>query len=194
MALAAALLASLPASADFSAFSLALFLRAASALGRERSLPETTVDRLSAWSAHSLWLMDADARVPAIGDFDDCRVIATTQAPEPRYVASIVAAVSGCVGRPDLAPPANDPSIRDVILVHRYHQQPVGMHSFDGGYSVFRSRRDPIVLTFDHGPTGYLSIAAHGHADTLSIWLSVGSRRYRNLEHCIIRTGICEIC
>lgn len=164
--------------AGYSAFSIELFLLAASALGRERSLPETTVDRLSAWSAHSLWLMDADARVPAIGDFDDCRVIATTQAPEPRYVASIVAAVSGCIGRPDLAPPATDPSIRDVILgcAKVSPAQPVGMRSFaSGGYSVFRSRhKDPIVLTFDHGPTGYLSIAAHGHADTLSIWLSVG--------------------
>jgi uncharacterized heparinase superfamily protein len=52
------------------------------------------------------------------------------------------------------------------------------MRSFtSGGYSVIRSRhKDPVVLTFDHGPIGYLSIAAHGHADTLSIWLSVGSQ------------------
>ena len=166
--------------AGYSAFSIELFLLAAAALGRERSLPATTVDRLSAWSEHSLWLMDTDARVPAIGDFDDCRVIATTQAPEPKYVASIVAAVSGCVGRLDLAPPAKDPGIRDVILgsAKASPAQPVGMRSFtSGGYSVFRSRhKDPVVLTFDHGPIGYLSIAAHGHADTLSIWLSVGSQ------------------
>ena len=32
----------------------------------------------------------------------------------------------------------------------------------------------PAVLTFDHGPVGYLSIAAHGHADTLAVWLSIG--------------------
>jgi len=42
---------------------------------------------------------------------------------------------------------------------------------------VIRSRhKAPIVLTFDHGPVGYLSIAAHGHADTLAIWLSAGSQ------------------
>jgi uncharacterized heparinase superfamily protein len=29
-------------------------------------------------------------------------------------------------------------------------------------------------LVFDHGPLGYLSIAAHGHADALAIWLSIG--------------------
>jgi hypothetical protein len=167
-------------STGYSAFSIELFLLAATALGRESSLPATTVDRLSAWSEHCLWLMDTDAKVPAIGDFDDCRAIATTQAPEPKYVASIVAVVSGCVGRPDLAPPAKDPSIRDVILgsANVSPAQPVGMRSFtSGGFSVIRSsHKDPVVLTFDHGPIGYLSIAAHGHADTLSIWLSVGSQ------------------
>jgi hypothetical protein len=167
-------------SPGYTAFSIELFLVAATALGREGSLPVTTVDRLSAWSKHSLWLMDADAKVPAIGDCDDCRVIATTQAPEPRYVASVVAAVSGCVGRLDLAPPAKDPSIRDVILGSAAvaPAQRVGTRSFtSGGYSIIRSRhKDPVVLTFDYGPIGYLSIAAHGHADALSIWLSVGSQ------------------
>lgn len=169
-------------SPGYSAFSIELFLLAATALGREGSLPGTTVDRLSAWCEHSLWLMDTDAGVPAIGDFDDCRAIATIQAPEPRYVASIVAAVSSCVGRPDLAPTAKDPSLRDLILasakVSAAQTKPVGIRSFtSGGYSVIRSgHRDPVVLTFDHGPIGHLSIAAHGHADTLSIWLSVGSQ------------------
>ncbi|MEH2609787.1 heparinase II/III family protein [Bradyrhizobium sp. AZCC 1693] len=167
-------------SPGYSAFSIELFLLAATALEREGSLPAATVERLSAWSEHSLWLMDSDAKIPAIGDFDDCRAIATTQAPEPKYVASIVAVVSGCVGRPDLAPPAKDPSIRDVILgsANVSPAQPVGMRSFtSGGFSVIRSwHKDPVVLTFDHGPIGYRSIAAHGHADTLSIWLSVGSQ------------------
>jgi uncharacterized heparinase superfamily protein len=167
-------------SPGYTAFSIELFLLAATALGREGNLPATTVDRLSAWSEHSLWLMDTDAKVAAIGDFDDCRAIATTQAPEPKYVASVVAAVSGCVGRPDLAPPAKDPSLRELIIgsAKVSSAQPVGLRSFtSGGYSVIRSRhKDPAVLTLDHGPVGYLSIAAHGHADTLSIWLSVGSQ------------------
>ena len=167
-------------SPGYTAFSIELFLLAATALGRERGLPVATVERLSAWSEHSLWLMDTGAKVPAIGDFDDCRAIATTQAPEPKYVASVVAAVSGCLGRPDLAPPAKDPSIRDVILASARTSpaQRIGMRTFmSGGYSVFRGvQKAPVVLTFDHGPIGYLSIAAHGHADTLSIWLSVGNQ------------------
>jgi uncharacterized heparinase superfamily protein len=36
--------------------------------------------------------------------------------------------------------------------------------------------KTPAVLTFDHGPVGYLSIAAHGHADTLAVWLSIGDQ------------------
>jgi hypothetical protein len=187
-------------SAGYTAFSIELFLVAAAALAREGSLPATTVDRLSAWSEHSLWLMDTAAKVPAIGDFDDCRAIATTQGPEPKYVASVVAAVSGCVSRPDLAPPARDQGIRDVILgsAKTSPAQCVGLRSFTrGGYSVFRSRhKHPVVLTFDHGPIGYLSIAAHGHADTLSVWLSVGGQPVivDAGTTSIIRIGAFEIC
>ena len=124
--------------------------------------------------------MDADARVPAIGDFDDCRAIATTQAHEPKYVASIVAVVADCIGRPDLAPSAKDPSIRDIVLgsagISATHR--AGLRSFPkGGYSVIRGTdKTPVVLIFDHGPVGYLSIAAHGHADTLAVWLSIGNQ------------------
>ena len=53
-----------------------------------------------------------------------------------------------------------------------------GLRTFPaGGYSVFRGNGEaPAVLTFDHGPLGYLSIAAHGHADSLAVWLSAGSQ------------------
>lgn len=48
---------------------------------------------------------------------------------------------------------------------------PNGFHAPDGGLVVLRScgRR----LTMDVGPLGYLSIAAHGHADALAVTLSV---------------------
>lgn len=171
-------------SPGYVAFSIELFLVAAAALGRERTLPLGTVDRLAAWAEHSLWLMDADGRVPQIGDFDDCRVVATRQAPESKYAASIVAAISACLDRPDLTPAAKDPSIRDVLLGSAFctaaatptHR--TGLRSFPiGGYSVIRSNQHKLVtFTFDHGPIGYLSIAAHGHADSLSIWLSVGDQ------------------
>jgi uncharacterized heparinase superfamily protein len=167
-------------SPGYTAFSVELFLLAAVACARERSLPAPTAARLAAWAEHSLWLMDADAKVPAIGDFDDCRAIATTQAHEPRYVASIVAAVAGCIDRPDLAPPKKDLGIRDIIFgsVEPLHTARDGLRSFlKGGYSVVRCMGNtPVVLIFDHGSIGYLSIAAHGHADTLAVWLSIGDQ------------------
>jgi Heparinase II/III-like protein/Heparinase II/III N-terminus len=167
-------------SLGYTAFSIELFLLAATAIGRNRNLPKATTDRLSAWAEYSLWLSDTDGRLPAIGDFDDCRVIATTQAPESRYIASILAAVADCIGRQDLAPPAKDSGIRDLLLgsAGTFSNDRVGMRSFlTGGYSVLRSMgKTPAVLTIDHGPIGYLAIAAHGHADALAIWLSVGNQ------------------
>src|SRR6185369_3011851 len=53
---------------------------------------------------------------------------------------------------------------------------PIGVRHFDdGGYTVFRPyvKNREIMLVMDHGPLGYLSIAAHGHADALSVWLHV---------------------
>jgi len=46
----------------------------------------------------------------------------------------------------------------------------------EGGYYVLRSEQDKgeILMLFDCGPLGYLSIAAHGHADALSFILNVG--------------------
>ncbi|HEX4507926.1 MAG TPA: alginate lyase family protein, partial [Alphaproteobacteria bacterium] len=43
-----------------------------------------------------------------------------------------------------------------------------------GGYTAVRE--GSMLLVFDHGPLGYLSIAAHGHADALSIWLHVDGK------------------
>jgi hypothetical protein len=164
----------------YTAFTIELFLVAALAFGRQHDLPAATKDRLAAWAEHSLWLMDTEARTPAIGDTDEGRVIATSQVREPRYVASIVSAVASCIGRPDLAPPGVDPSIRDVLFgsTVRTPVQRNGLRSFPaGGYTVIRDKGEaPAVLTFDHGSVGYLSIAAHGHADTLAVWLSIGSQ------------------
>jgi hypothetical protein len=43
-----------------------------------------------------------------------------------------------------------------------------GVHRFpDGGWTVWRERG--LLVTFDHGPLGLGSLAAHGHADALSV-------------------------
>ena len=52
----------------------------------------------------------------------------------------------------------------------------LGVRSFKlGGYSIVRRAIESrtMIVVFDHGPLGYLSIAAHGHADALAIWLDI---------------------
>lgn len=43
----------------------------------------------------------------------------------------------------------------------------------DGGVTILRADGGRIVLAFDHGPLGFGSLAAHGHADALSVQLYV---------------------
>jgi len=45
----------------------------------------------------------------------------------------------------------------------------------EGGYWIVRNDAADARLLFDCAPLGYLSIAAHGHADCLSVWLNVGA-------------------
>ncbi|MGM1032026.1 MAG: alginate lyase family protein [Bacillota bacterium] len=49
----------------------------------------------------------------------------------------------------------------------------------NGGLSILRSERDSIeaILTFDHGPLGFGTLSAHGHADALSITLGINGKQ-----------------
>jgi hypothetical protein len=165
----------------YSAFAIELCLLSFYVLGLQPpDLPDAIRHRLCAWADHARWMMDSTGRVPAIGDCDESRVVSMSQEVEPRYVASIAAAVAGYFQRLDLAPPHADPHLRDNLFksVTKNSDNPIGVRTWqDGGYTVVRSRpAEPIVLVLDHGPLGYLSIAAHGHADTLAIWLAIGGR------------------
>jgi hypothetical protein len=44
----------------------------------------------------------------------------------------------------------------------------------DAGLACVRSHDDNVRLLVDFGPLGFTSIAAHGHADALSLWLAIG--------------------
>jgi len=135
-----------------------------------------TLDRLAKGADHLDWLLDISGYAPAIGDNDEGRTIALPRDREPRYVASIVAAVAGLTGRGESPP--HDPHLRDAIFSTPGDQRNMleGMQTFStGGYSVVHNQLNgrSLDLVFDHGPLGYLSLAAHGHADALAIWLSV---------------------
>jgi hypothetical protein len=149
-------------------------------LSAEAGTPLATdvLDRLGLGAAFLKTLLDETGTAPAIGDDDETRVIAQIPQREPRYVASVVAALAGLLDRPDLAPPDRDPHLRDALFASPATPGTAseGVRTFpQAGVSVAREtiagRR--VHLVFDHGPMGYGALAAHGHADALAVWLSV---------------------
>ena len=102
--------------------------------------------RLDRFADFVFSLADQRGCVPAIGDDDEGRVL--------RFM------------------PSHETYAFDVARRIKPAHVPTGLSIFrDGGYSIFRDRRWHVV--FDHGPLGYLSIAAHGHADALSVIVSL---------------------
>lgn len=124
------------------------------------------------------WTIDDVGRAPRIGDGDDGRVLALTQAPEPRYAASVAAMVARWLRKPNPSAAFCDLALRDLLGRPTTPAiAPTGMRTFKaGGMTVWRfgTANGGVVLTFDHGPLGFLAIAAHGHADALAVGLSWG--------------------
>ncbi len=107
-------------------------------------LAAASLERLSAFADFIAWLADFEGRVPAIGDDDEGLVLALS-ARHGRYAVEIAGRIAAIGARQ-------------------------GLKTFaQGGYSVLR--QEGWHLIFDHGPLGYLAIAAHGHADALSFTL-----------------------
>jgi uncharacterized heparinase superfamily protein len=48
----------------------------------------------------------------------------------------------------------------------------------DAGLACLRSDDGSVRLLMDFGPLGFTSIAAHGHADALSLWLAIGDEYF----------------
>lgn len=136
------------------------------------------LDRSADYLAAVVGISDPD---PRYGDEDEG--FALRLGPEPRRTVrehlGIVAALTHnprarAVGTPTLfaswvegiVPPCKDPHGNEGVGI------PANLYARDGGLVVLRAgtRR----LTVDVGPLGYLSIAAHGHADALAVTLSLG--------------------
>lgn len=148
------------------------------ARGLGAPLPDATHKRLESFANFVCWLSDNEGRAPAIGDDDEGRVI-TLVRHETRYPTSVAAAIAGFLGRADLTP-VTELDLRNAIMpAGAPVPSPTGTHSFrNGGYTVHRgpvAGRDAILVV-DHAPLGYLSIAAHGHADALAINLVVDNK------------------
>jgi hypothetical protein len=128
-------------------------------------------ERFAAFVEFIRWLVDETGRVPNIGDDDGGRVISSFGFPENCYAASVAAAAAA---RFSLAQPvaviSDGPQLRGAFFPPSAPalRPPTGVRCFEsGGYTVVREHRAGrrLRLVIDHGPLGYLSIAAHGHAD-----------------------------
>lgn len=141
--------------------------------------------------------MDLSGRVPMVGDADDAVMVRWV--PEPatpndrgfNVYRSLLATGAVLFGRPDFRLKAggfDDKSrwllgdrgaLRFGALAEAAASAPSRRTFPDGGYwllgDAFGTAREVHVLA-DAGPLGYLSIAAHGHADALAFTLSAGGQ------------------
>jgi hypothetical protein len=162
---------------------------AANANGQK--LPATYWKRIESMIEFLASLMDVAGNVPMLGDADDGFVVKLAADKIDCPFKSLIATGSLLFDRPDFATKAailDDksrwllPPKYDVAAfgeLRRGSTQPyTPRRSFpESGYYLLGSEFETdqeVRMLVDCGPLGYLSLAAHGHADSLAIVLSVG--------------------
>lgn len=106
-------------------------------------------------------------RVPQVGDEDDGRVLLAWDGPS--RVDLVGNALAARIGADALDAGATGLASLLFGAVGRAPRAAAdGVHRFpNGGWTVWRERG--LLVTFDHGPLGLGALAAHGHADALSV-------------------------
>jgi Heparinase II/III-like protein/Heparinase II/III N-terminus len=138
-------------------------------------------------------VMDVGGNVPAWGDSDDAVMVRFNPAEGFDAYASLLSTGAVLFKRQDFkakAPVFDDKSrwllgdtaaAEFAVLQVDCPSQPVRRVFPEGGYYVlgsdFGTSRE-VCIVADAGPLGYLSIAAHGHADALSFTLSIAGREF----------------
>ena len=156
----------------YAAFTVELALLSAfAARAAGTPFPETFDNRISAFAG---FVDSLGEPTPNLGDDDEGRVL--TLGDEPDYARSVAAAIAGFLGIAGIAQAPGDLRAAIFGTPPSVSVAPAGLTSFaEGGLSVWRGplAGHAATLTFDHGPLGYLSISAHGHADALSLTLAL---------------------
>ncbi|HVL76714.1 MAG TPA: alginate lyase family protein [Noviherbaspirillum sp.] len=154
--------------------------------------------RLEAMCEFIAAVMDVDGNVPMIGDADDAVMLRLAPDRTQNVYRSLLATAAVLFSRPDFARKAGtfddksrwllgqDAAFDFAALKADGARQPRGsgeppprLAFPHGGYYVLGSALDTpeeVRIVADAGPLGYLSIAAHGHADALSFTLSAAGR------------------
>jgi Heparinase II/III-like protein/Heparinase II/III N-terminus len=148
-----------------------------------RPLSATVWRRLCAMIDSAAAVVDQRLRPPRQGDGDDGRAL-LLDAPEPASWASLLALGDALFGRLEWWPPVTADAASTIIsslvvTAHEIQGRPVARPSrfADAGMTMLRTSGDDgpeIWCRCDGGPHGYLSIAAHAHADALSVELRYG--------------------
>jgi hypothetical protein len=155
----------------------------------EIALPENIKKRAESMCDFIAAIMDTNGNVPSIGDSDDGYAIWLTDLSKENNYRSQLATGTVLFNRPDFKNVAGHFDKKSFWLLGKtgfnlFQEISPTSKTFesrafnDSGYYVFKSEGDKSenLLLFDCGPLGYPSTAAHGHADALSIWLSIGGQ------------------
>jgi hypothetical protein len=155
--------------------------------------PAAYLDRVQGMLRFLASLMDVGGNLPMIGDGDDGRVLRLSREPDFCTYRSTLATGALLLDDPSLARKAGllDDQTRQLVSTEAWEcligeradrSNELPRTSFpNGGYFILGSDFESpseIRLIADAGPLGYLSIAAHGHADALAICLSVSGREF----------------
>jgi hypothetical protein len=152
------------------------FLAAVETQVRGYPLSDVTWQRLCAMADSAAAVVDECLRSPRQGDSDEGRAL-LLDAPEPNRWPSLLALADALVGSLDWWPrPAADAGSAIIGALagarHQIEDRPDRRPSqfADAGMTLLRTAGDDeIWCRCDGGPHGYLSIAAHAHADALSV-------------------------
>ncbi|MCG6868806.1 MAG: heparinase II/III family protein [Gammaproteobacteria bacterium] len=136
-------------------------------------------------------IMDVSGNVPMIGDADDGYVVQLSKDPGFCPYRSLLATGAVLFNRPEFKMKAGELDDKTRWLLGEKAQGrydslsrsdeplPVRRAFPDGGYYVMGSNFETdreIRIIIDSGELGYLSIAAHGHADALAFTMSVAGK------------------
>ena len=148
--------------------------------------------RLEAMLEFIAALMDVGGKVPMIGDSDDAVMVRFSREPGFNTYRSLLTTGAVLFQREDFARKAwrFDDKSRWLLgeagnlvfarLAAQRSDSSSAKRAFpEGGYYILGDRfdtPDEVRIVADAGPLGYLSIAAHGHADALAFTLSAGGR------------------
>lgn len=100
-------------------------------------------------------------------------------------MSDFIAAMSDSTGNSPMIGDADDGVVSGLSLLNQ--AQPVASEikiktlpdSYpDGGYHILRDEQSDLFMVIDSGPLGYGPLAAHGHSDALSIYLTLNGREF----------------